>query len=185
MAQDDTRLRLVYPNPEIAKILVGPAVKKKIAEVTSLVLTAYINLLPESEEEKRRDGTIVKGSGQRNLKRGASMRMQVMDTGGGPRWHGWVVNTALSYRPTKGQPYPRFIEYGKPKRNISGGYQLRQAAALVAGGDSWMMGAELPSGWARNPKGRGSKVINARGRFAVDPSKPPSEKKPRRRKTSK
>jgi hypothetical protein len=185
MAQDDTRLRHVYPNPELAKILVGPAVKKEISKITSLVLTAYINLLPESEEEKRRDGTVVEGSGQRNLKRGASMRMQVMDTGGGPRWHGWVVNTALSYRPTKGQPYPRFIEYGKPARNIDGGHQLRRAAAIIAGGSSWILGAELPSKWAHNPKGKGSQIINAKGQFARDPRKPPADKKPpRRRKTS-
>jgi len=180
MGQEDTRLRHIYPNPELEKILIGDEVRKKVADVTSQVLTAYINLLPESEADLK-----VPGSGERNLKRGANMRMVVMDSGEGPRWHGWVINTALSYRPQKGKPYPRYIEYGKPTRDIDGGHQLREAAALIAGGSAWILGAELPTNWAHNPKGKGSQIINAKGQFARDPRKPPADKKKRRRKTSK
>jgi hypothetical protein len=97
------------------------------------------------------------------------------------RWFGWVGNNALSYRKQENQPYPRFIEYGKPSKGKPGQHQLANAVAVVAGGFAQPQGVNIP-GITYEAKGRGSKLRGSyRGRFVANPLIPKNTSKPRRR----
>ena len=108
----DTEIQI--PNPALEAWLMSEDCRKEVLRVTNLIMVAYKNLLPYETG---------------NLKAGAGAGIK----NGPPRPVGYVLNKALSYRPTKGQPYPRFIEYGKPTKGIRGGHQLVRAAEMVAG----------------------------------------------------
>lgn len=164
------RINVPVPNKDLGEWLAGSECRGKIENITSLIYTAYVNYLPASEPGQW------KGSGRRVLKRGAYMNVALgHEWGGGVRWFGYVGNRALSYRKTRNQPYPRFIEYGKPARGIPGRYDLAQAAAQVAGGDFLMPGV------TRVPEGRGSTLRGAGGRFISNPMVETNAQKRRRR----
>lgn len=148
------RINVPVPNPGLAEWLMGAESRRVVEEVTTEIFNAYYNTLP-----------VITG----NLRRGAYMYVDV-DTwgpGGSPRWFGYVGNKALSYRPRRGYLYGRFIEYGKPTRGIPGQHQLARAAELVAGDIGRRGGINIP-GVAREPRGRGSKLRGAGGRFIED-----------------
>lgn len=112
------------PNPALAEWFKSPQCEAAVRNAAQQVYEAYYQALPASFVGP------VTGSGERRLKRGAGIEVQLMNE----RWNSWVINTALSYRRTRGQPYPRFIEYGKKNADgthTAAGHQLRDAAAAV------------------------------------------------------
>lgn len=162
MAQDDIewkpgrlrRINIPSPNPALADWLMGTECRGVVQEVTEKIFVTYQNTLP-----------VITG----NLRRGAYMRV---DHGGfgaeQDRWFGWVGNNALSYRKQRNQPYPRYIEYGKPTKGVPGQYQLRRAAELVAGGLGTAEGINIP-GVTRDSRLKGSGLRGARGRIVANP----------------
>lgn len=157
------RINIPVPNPGLAEWLNGPECRAQVEMITQRIFVAYQQALP-----------VITG----NLKRGA---YYYVDKGGWgadkDRWFGWVGNNALSYRKTKNQPYPRFIEYGKPTRGIEGQHQLRDAIGEMADG----LSVNLP-GISSAPEGRGSRLRGAGGRFVANPM---NRDAPRRRKRTK
>lgn len=148
------RINIPSPNPALADWLLGSESRAVVEEVTSEIFVAYRNTLP-----------VITG----NLKRGAYMDVRVGGWGSDQdRWFGYVGNNALSYRPRRGYLYGRFIEYGKPTRGIPGQHQLQRAAHAVAGGLSTAGGVNIP-GVSHEPRGRGSKLRGAGGRFIRNP----------------
>lgn len=121
----DWGLDVQIPNPALQEWLNSEECERALAKIAADVRRAYVNYLP------RRRGVLKGGAFQ-----GVGRRTP---PGGTQRWYAWVGNRALSYRATKGQPYPRFIEYGKANTDgtrTGGGYQLHNAALLVARGRS-------------------------------------------------
>jgi hypothetical protein len=117
----DWGLDVPIPNPGLQKWLNSSEAKVQIDRVTREVFVAYQNSLPVKEGVLRAGARA--GVGKRKY------------PGQSERYYGWVVNKALSYRPTTGQPYPRFIEYGKANADgtrTRAGHQLLRAAYLVA-----------------------------------------------------
>jgi len=167
MADDLNRLRRInipIPNKDLARWLAGPECRGLVERVTTEIYTIYRRTLPASDLDPK-----VPGSGTQNLRRGADMMIARGGFGGDQdRWFGWVSNHALSYRPRRGEPYPRFIEYGKPSKGIPGQHQLRNAAAIVAGQIGTSEGVNLP-GISRAERGRGSKIRGGSGRFVRNP----------------
>ncbi len=155
MADDRLRrINIPIPNPSLAAWLMSPQCKAVVEQVTSEIFVAYHNTLP-----------VITG----NLKRGAYMHVGHGGFGEDQdRWFGWVGNRALSYRPQRGKPYPRYIEYGKPTKGVPGQGQLRRAAHLVAGGLGDAAGVNIP-GLSSAPEGRGSRLRGAGGRFVANP----------------
>lgn len=148
------RIDIPVPNPALADWLTGPQCKAIVTEVTTDIYLAYRNTLP-----------VITG----NLQEGADMDVEIGGFGEDhDRWMGRVYNRALSYRRTRGKPYPRYIEYGKPSRGVPGQYQLRRAAHLVAGGLGDAAGINIP-GLSAVPAGRGSRLRGDRGRFVRNP----------------
>jgi hypothetical protein len=126
---ENYNITIPIPNDALEAFLVSPKCKEAVLEVAQQVYRAYVNLLPASALNPR-----VTGSGQRNLKRGARIGTKIDSRNGTPRHTAWVMNKALSYKPARGQPYPRAIEYGNPATGAPAGHQLRDAAAQVANG---------------------------------------------------
>lgn len=126
----DWALDVPVPNPGLQEWLNGPQAKAQLEAVAQEIYRAYRNYLPASRGPKP------PGSGKRNLKKGAFAGVgQRQYKGQTKRYYAWVGNRALSYRPAKGKPYPRYIEYGKANADgtrTGGGYHLRNAAAMVA-----------------------------------------------------
>lgn len=161
----DDRLRRIninIPNDQLSKWLLGPQCKAAVTKVTAEIYSIYVSSLP-----------VVTG----NLRGGADM---YVDHGGWgvdqDRWFGFIGNHALSYRNTKGQPYPRFIEYGKPTKGIDGGHHLQRAADLVAGhlgGSGFKV-----RGIERTPHGLRSKKT---GRYVANPLNQDNPRRRRRR----
>ena len=123
----DWALDIPIPNPALQEWLNGPECEAALREITGEIFRLYVNYLP------RRTGTLRRGAG--------TMIQRMAVPGQTERWYGWVTNRALSYRKTKGKPYPRFIEYGKANVDEHGnptgtrtpaGMQLRNAAYKVA-----------------------------------------------------
>jgi hypothetical protein len=137
------------PNKALGEWLVSPQCKAAVTEIAQHVWREYVNALPESRVDFN-----VPGSGLQNLKKGAKIAVGIIDSGGGPRYHAWVVNRALSYRNQKWQPYPRFIEYGKPSKGIKGGRQLRNAAEAVARAGLARQSASVAGGLINPPQGQ-------------------------------
>jgi hypothetical protein len=123
----DWALDVPVPNPGLQKWLNGPECEAALKDVVEEIYRYYINYLPVKTGRLRgKASTVVKRVGVPGQTR---------------RYHGWVTNSALSYRKTKGKPYPRFIEYGKANVDAEGnrtgtrtkaGMQLRNAAWQVA-----------------------------------------------------
>jgi hypothetical protein len=154
------------PNPGLAKWLVSPACEVAVRDAAQRVYNAYYQALPSSKRDPK-----VKGSGQQRLKKGAGIYVEIQND----RWQSWVINKALSYRPTKKKPYPRFIEYGKKNRDGSrsnAGHQLRDAAMRVFGNK---MGAADGIGLAGeySPGSGRSELLEGRARPARKPAPPP------------
>lgn len=117
----DWELDVQIPNPALQAWLNGPEAKAAIEKLTRQVYVAYVNALPEITS------TLKKGA-----KPGVGRRKY---PGQSERYYGWVINSALSYRPREGEPYPRFIEYGKKNADGSrtkAGHHLLRAAYEVA-----------------------------------------------------
>lgn len=150
MADDNLRrININVPNDQLAEWLLGPGCKAAVERVTAEIYSIYVSTLPE-----------ITG----NLKAGANM---YVDHGGWgadqDRWFGYVGNSALSYRNTKGKPYPRYIEYGK---NGQGGqHQLLRAAEIVGGHLGSEGGVSIP-GVHRTAHGLRSEKT---GRFVANP----------------
>lgn len=160
MADRLRRINIPTPNAALAEWLTGPECRAAVEEVTSRIYTVYARTLPASEFDPD-----VPGSGQQNLRRHAYWNVYQE----GDRWFGEVGNDALSYRPQRGQPYPRYIEYGKPSKGVPGQGQLRAAAHLVAGGLSDSGHTNLP-GISHAERGRGSRLRDRKtGRFVSNP----------------
>ena len=156
------RINIPTPNPAMAEWLMGAECRGMVERVTAEIYTVYARTLPASEFDPD-----VPGSGEQNLRRHASWHVYTDGFGGEhDRWFGAVTNDALSYRPQRGAPYPRFIEYGKPSKGVPGQHQLREAAHLVAGQIG--SGINLP-GISRVERGRGSKLRGSDGRFVSNP----------------
>lgn len=157
------RIKIPVPNKDLAKWLKGPRCRAEVEKVTLQIYTYYVNSLPVSELDPK-----YPGSGLANLKSHADWHVEISGWGvKNDRWFGWVTNDAMSYRPTKGQPYSRVIEYGNRKRNIPAGRHLQRAADIVAGRVS--SGEIALSGLSYAPEGRGSTLRGARGRFVANP----------------
>lgn len=138
------------PNKAMAQFMVSERLRSAIMVIAVEVYNIYRQNLPASEPDPNWKGGSP-GPGEQTLRRGAFVRTRKVDSGGGLRWHAWVGNKALSYRPQRLQPYPRFIEYGKPSRGIAGGGQLRAAAAAVAGRADVSRSAGLVARGLANP----------------------------------
>lgn len=97
------------PNPALQEWLNSEDARKAIGRVVHEIRIAYTNYLPE------RTGALRAGTdawvGRRTY------------PGQTERFYGWVGNRALSYRKRRGQPYPRFIEYGKANVAPNPGYR--------------------------------------------------------------
>jgi hypothetical protein len=157
------RINIPTPNIELAAWLKGPECRAHVENITSQIFSYYYNSLPQSPLDPR-----VPGSGQRNLKNGADMKVELGGWGNDrDRWFGWITNDAMSYRKSIGQPYSRVIEYGGGKNNIPPGHQLQRAADFVArrvsSGDIGIPGIQ------HEPAGRGSTLRGGRGRFVANP----------------
>lgn len=158
------RINIPTPNADLEKWLMGPECRALVERVTTEIYTLYQYTLPASRFDPR-----VPGSGEHNLRRGADMMIaQGGWYGEQDRWFGWVTNHALSYRKKRGEPYPRYIEYGKPTKGIPGQGQLRNAARVVAGELGTEIGVNLP-GISRVERGRGSTLRGSGGRFVRNP----------------
>lgn len=137
------------PNKAMAEWLVSPQCKAAVTEIAQHVYRLYRATAPASRVDFN-----VPGSGQENLRKGAKIAVGIIDSGGGPRYHAWVINRAVSYRNQKGQPYPRFIEWGKPSKGIKGGHQLRNAAEQVARQGLAKQSASIAGGLINPPLGQ-------------------------------
>lgn len=161
MSEDRVRrINIPIPNPGLGEWLKGPQCRAAVERVTAEVAAIYENSLPIG---KVRDGDRHPGL----LK--ASVSWHVGPGGWGAdqdRWFGYVTNSA---------EYAAVIEYGKGTR--PGQHQLRNAAAIVAGGVTSLEGVNIP-GLSHAPQGRGSTLRGARGRFVRNPL---AQDAPRRR----
>lgn len=124
---DFERWNIPIPNAALEEFLVSDKCKEAVERIAIEVMRAYVGLLPESQPGQWA------GSGKRTLKRGARVGMKLDSRLGTPRHTAWVLNKAVSYRKSVGQPYPRAIEYGNPATGAAGGHQLQRAAEMVAG----------------------------------------------------
>jgi hypothetical protein len=124
---DKWALDIPIPNPGLQEWLNGPECKAQLIKITGEIFDLYVNVLPVKK------GKLRKGAGTKVKRAGVPGQTE--------RYHGWVINRALSYRPTKGQPYPRFIEYGKANVALPEGYraiktkkglQVRDAKGRIA-----------------------------------------------------
>lgn len=148
----DWGLDIPVPNPGLQEWLNSEQARVALTEIAQEIYRAYVNYLPASRAKSN-----IPGSGMRNLKKGAFSGVGRRNyPGQTERYYAWVGNRALSYKATKGKPYPRFIEYGKANADGSrtgGGYQLRNAMLSVANrrgvGDAAM--AYLGGGSHYNP----------------------------------
>lgn len=127
----DWGLDIPVPNPGLQEWLNSEQARVALTEIAQEIYRAYVNYLPASRAKSN-----IPGSGMRNLKKGAFSGVGRRNyPGQTERYYAWVGNRALSYKATKGKPYPRFIEYGKANADGSrtgGGYQLRNAMLSVA-----------------------------------------------------
>lgn len=148
------RINIPTPNADLAKWLMGPECRAEVERVTTEIYSYYVNSLPV------RTG---------NLKTHAGYYIEHGGWGAErDRWFGWVTNDALSYRKTRGQPYPRVVEYGNRRLNIPAGRHLRRAAELVAGEIG--SGRMEVAGVVYDPTGRGSNLRSkTSGRFVANP----------------
>lgn len=143
------RLQIPVPNPVLAEWLNGPQCRRMVETRTAQVYSVYVSLLP-----------VITG----NLVRGAYWHVGRGGWGPGEsdRWFGWVGNSALSYRKTRGQPYPRVIEWGKASRGIPGQGQLRLAGSIVLGSPAPALRTAVRSGRAKVQ----TREASGSGRFA-------------------
>jgi hypothetical protein len=153
------------PNPALAKWLLSPECEVAVRNAAQQVYDAYYQALPMSKRDPK-----VKGSGQQRLKKGAGIYVEIQND----RWQSWVINKAMSYRPTKNKPYPRYIEYGKENRDGSrsnAGHQLRDAAMRVFGNK--MTAADgISSAGGYSPGSGRSELLEPRARPARKPAAP-------------
>lgn len=154
------RVKIPVPNPGLAEWLLGPECKSSVRAVTEAVYTIYVNTVPV---RRPKDDDPEDWPPPGNLKRGAAWDVGIGGWGKNDRYFGWVYNDALSYRKQKGQPYPRFIEYGKPSKGKPGGYHLQKAAEIVAQNFGNTSNINLPPGYKRDRTGR---LHDRMGQFA-------------------
>lgn len=109
---DKWALDVPIPNPGLQEWLNGPECEAQLKRITGEIYGYYVNALPQ------KTGNLREGAGTMVVRRGVPGQTE--------RFHGWVTNRALSYRKTKGQPYPRFIEYGKANVALPPGYKARK-----------------------------------------------------------
>ncbi len=188
------RIEIPIPNPALQEWLNGPEMYSAVRAVVDRVHTLYQNSLPvltgnlRYGNENVDEAAVGFADGQHGAYKVVKKGGWMTADGGGAgsatyidqRWFGWVGNNALSYAKKVDQPYPRFIEYGKRSRGIAGQGQLREALAYVAKDFASPTGVNIP-GITREPKGRGSTLRGARGRFVENPLIPKNTSKPRRR----
>ena len=188
------RIQIPIPNPALAEWLNGPEMYSAVRNVVDQVHAIYLNSLPELTGnlkygiENVDEAAVGFADGQHGAYKVVKKGGWMTADGGGAgsatyidqRWFGWVGNNALSYAKQVDQPYPRFIEYGKPSKGKPGQHQLREALAVVAKDFASPAGVNIP-GITREPKGRGSTLRGAGGKFIENPLTPKNTSKPRRR----
>lgn len=127
----DWGLDVQIPNPALQEWLNSEECRVALEKIAQEVYRHYRNFLPASRANPK-----IPGSGMENLKKGAFSRVgRRTYPGQTERYYAWVGNRALSYKATKGKPYPRFIEYGKTNADgtrTKAGAQLRRAMIAVA-----------------------------------------------------